>query len=82
MILQLILSPLFLLISGLLGLLPETFSLPNWLDPCLDLIQTALWFFPADVWAVVIGNIVFWMFVELSWAFVEWVYLKIPLIGG
>lgn len=78
MIVSLLLSPVFLLISGLIGMLPVAFALPDWLNPCLDLLSTALWFFPGDVWALVIGNVMFWVVAKLAWSIIEWVYKKVP----
>jgi len=81
MILELICTPLFLLLRGLILLLPAAFTLPDWSVSFISLIQKALFFFPADVWFIVIGNIVFWLVAQFTWAIIEWVYKKIPGIN-
>ena len=78
MIIAALCTPIFWLIDIIIGMLPVTFSLPNWLDPCISLIQTALWFFPSDVWITIMGNVVFWQFSLLLWSFIEWCYKKVP----
>lgn len=78
MILELLLNPLFNLIKGLISLLPQFFQLPNWIADTISLIIKAMQVFPSDVWAIVIGNILFWIVVHFTWAIIEWVYKKIP----
>jgi len=78
MIIELLLSPIFLLINGLIAFMPAAMALPDWGVASMALISRALFFFPPDVWAIVLANISFWLFVQLSWAIIEWIYKKIP----
>ena len=68
----------FGIIQIVIVLLPNSFTLPNWGSSFISIISKALYFFPADVWAVCIGNIVFVNSALLLWAFVEWSYKKLP----
>lgn len=78
MIIELLLSPIFLLITGLVALMPSAMALPDWGVASLSVISRALFFFPPDVWTTVLANISFWLFVQLSWGVIEWIYKKIP----
>ena len=78
MIVELICTPLFIMLRGLIFLLPTAFTIPDWTISFIALIQRALFFFPADVWYIVVGNIVFWLIAQMTWAIIEWVYKKIP----
>lgn len=44
----------------------------------VKLLSWGLYFFPLDLWVLVIGNIVFWLSIQFIWACVEWVYKKFP----
>lgn len=81
MVLQLLLSPVFLIIAGVIGFLPMAVALPSWSIDFFKLIQTGLNFFPSDVFWVVIANIAFWLYLQMTWAIVEWIYKKIPGIS-
>lgn len=78
MILELILSPIFSLFDGLLDLLPSMPDMPSWIDSVVDVISGGLYIFPKPVWVLTIGSISFWTFGQFVWAFIEWVYKKIP----
>lgn len=81
MIIKLFCTPIFLLLEGLINLVPSPGGLiliPDWAVSCFDLISKGLFFFPPDVFVTVVGNIVFWTTVHLGWAVFEWCYKKIP----
>lgn len=44
----------------------------------IDLLSTALYWFPIDLWIAILVNIVFWLTLQFGWAVIEWVYKKIP----
>lgn len=81
MILELILTPVFMLIDGLIGLLPSMPDLPNWISNTLDLVSMALLIFPLPIWVLSIGSITFWTFQQLIWSGIMWVVRKIPGIS-
>lgn len=81
MIIELMCTPLFLLLNGIIQLFPQAFQIPNWLADVISLLIKAMQFFPGDVWAIAIGNIVFWILAQFTWAIIEWVYKKIPGIN-
>ena len=78
MIIELILTPIFLLIRTILGLIEGVYYLPSWIEHTISLLSKALMFFPVSVWAVLIANIAFWYVALYSWSAIEWVYKKIP----
>lgn len=81
MIFEALLSPIFLLIELLVPFMPTAFELPDWGIACIQLLEKGLSLFPADVWWTCIGNVAFWMYVQLTWAIIEWIYKKIPGIS-
>lgn len=78
MVIELLLSPIFLLVGGVIDLLPTIQSIPVWVSDTVSLLSKALAFFPGDVWYYTIGNIIFWLSVQFAWSIIEWVYRKIP----
>lgn len=78
MLVQLILSPIFLLLSTLVGFLPGGGGLPQWITSCVELIGYGLYFFPLDIWVFMIANFIGWQTIHMGWAIIEWIYKKIP----
>lgn len=78
MILEALLSPLFFLIKSLINFIPENYNLPEWIASTVAILKIPLSIFPSDVWFVIIGNITFWLGVQVSWSVIEWAYKKIP----
>ena len=78
MIVELLLTPIFWIIQGLLAFIPQGSTMPGWLQDTLNLLSTAFLFFPPDVWLIVFGNICGWQFGLFGWSIIEWVYKKIP----
>lgn len=78
MIIAALLTPVFLIVSFFIGLLPEMGSLPTWIDDLLTVVGYGLKLFPVDVWVFAISSVVFWRFGLIVWACIEWVYKKIP----
>ena len=78
MIIELFSDLTFALLNMIINLLPTGYDLPGWLSATTGLIAKATFFFPADLWMVCIGNIVFCNLALITWAIIEWVYKKIP----
>lgn len=78
MIIELLMTPIFALIGGLIDLLPVSMDIPNWLGSAISLVQKSLIIFPADVWFSVITNVLGWVVIHMIWAGIEWTYKKIP----
>lgn len=79
MIVELLLSPIFLLIRGFIALIPDTgFSLPGWFLTFADVVRVGLSFFPSNVFIIIIGNIAFWLTLHMTWSIIEWLYKKLP----
>lgn len=80
MIIELVVTPIFLFIEFVISMLPDAMELPGWLQDTANLIGKAMLFFPPDVWMIVIANIIFWHVALIAWAIIEWLYKKIPTI--
>ena len=78
-----VLEFIFKLILDLIIILIEPlglggFSIPDWFSNFIILFCKALFFFPFEVWSVVLSNVVFWVLVHFIWSVIEWIYIKIP----
>lgn len=78
MILELILTPIFMILQGLISLLPSMPDMPDWITSTINLVSLGLWIFPRPVWVACIGSIAFWSFGQIGWRIIEWIYKKIP----
>lgn len=78
MLIALIMQPLFTLIFFLITLLPELGFTPPSFSALFSIIGYGTYILGANYFAFVIGNIVFWLTVQLGWAIVEWIYKKVP----
>ena len=78
MIVKLICTPLFLLVKGLISFIPAGFTLPDWGVSLFAMIQKFLFFFPADVFVVILSYIISSVGMHSIWSIIEWVYKKIP----
>lgn len=65
MIIKLICSPFILMINGIIGLLPILNFRTDSMVSLINLIVTGMNFFPAEVWIMVIGSIIFWLTVHI-----------------
>lgn len=84
MIIELICLPLLALAKLIIGLIPAIEYIPNSVSDTISLLVKAMQFFPEDVWVLAIGNIVFWITVQLIWSVIKFVLGLIPFlnIGG
>lgn len=78
MIIEALLNIIFGFVSYLITLLPAITQLPSWFNDMCRLLKIGLFFFPYDVWCVLIANFSATTFILLGWSVVEWVYKKIP----
>ena len=82
MLIQMILTPIWSIINGLISLLGGFFGEFTWsvgnFDVLLDLLGYGVYFFGTTTFCMVVSNIAFWLTVDMVWAIVEWIYKKIP----
>lgn len=78
MITEKILLALFSVANFVVGLLPDFASSNVGGSGFSQFVGKALFFFPADVLVVGIGNIVLIATVGIGWSVIEWVYKKVP----
>ena len=85
MLIQMILTPIWAIINGLISLLGGFFGEFTWsvgnFDVLLDLLGYGVYFFGATTFCMVVSNISFWLTVDMVWVIVEWIYKKIPGIS-
>ena len=70
MILKLLCAPLVLLINAIIGLLPVFETINSTVAGLIEMFSIALQFFPADVWILALGSIVFWLSIRVTFAIV------------
>lgn len=79
MIVEGICNLIFSMGTFIITLIPKIAELPivgfSYLN---GIVKYALWFFPMELWIVIIGNITFWITASFSWSLIEWAYKKIP----
>ena len=81
MILELICLPLLALSKFIIGLIPAIEYIPNSIADTISLLVKAMQFFPSDVWILAIGNIVFWITVQLIYSVIRFVLGLIPFLN-
>ena len=79
MLLQGIFGLIFGLVKFIIYWLPQLGSVnASSEQSAMFLIKRGLMFFPADLWVLVITNIVTWTTIFFAWSIIEWIYKKIP----
>ncbi len=84
MILEAVLKVLFSAIGFVIGWLPDLSGLDplseysDALTTFVDFLAYGFLIFPAKLFFIFIGNVMFWLGAQMVWAVVEWVYKKIP----
>lgn len=82
MLLEIVLSPLFMLIGAILDVIPSTFVQPDVdITDFITFMKVGFAVFPYDLFQVIVANVLFWLELQMVWAIVEWCYKKIPGIG-
>ncbi len=81
MIIELICAPFFLLVDGIIALLPVLTYIPTSIVDTVSLLLKAMQFFPNDVWVMAISNIVFWLTVHFIVSLIKFVVGWIPFIS-
>lgn len=78
MIIQLMMVPFWILVYNIIGMLPVFTSVPRGFNALLDIIGYGCAFIGTDFFLALIGNFIFWLTAQLTWAIIEWVYRKFP----
>lgn len=81
MIIEMICSPFFYLINGIMALIPVVESIPDYIVDVLILLRKAMLFFPPDVWVMVIANVVFWLTLHFIVSLIKFVLGLIPFLN-
>lgn len=82
MLCMLFTAPLFLLIDGIIAIIPPaTYAFTGGLTDLISMLSIAFQFFPVDVWISVFASIVFWVTIQLSYGVVNFILRLIPILG-
>lgn len=68
MIIELICTPFILMAKGAISLIPVLGLGVNSVVAVMNLLLTGLNFFPVELWVMVIGSIVFWITIDITFA--------------
>ena len=82
MIVELIFTPIFSLLSSIVNRIPDM----THIDPLagqdisgfINFLAYGFYVFPFSLFMIFIANILFWLSAQMLWAIIEWVYKKIP----
>lgn len=80
MIIKLICSPFILMIKGIIELLPILNFNTDSIVSLINLIITGMNFFPAEVWIMIIGSIIFWLTVHIIVGIYMFIKNLIPFV--
>lgn len=78
MILELLMSPFFLLIKLIISLFPSVQGYTGDFGAMITFINLACYFFNPLILNIALANIVAWKTAHMGWAIIEWTYKKIP----
>lgn len=82
MIISLICTPLFLIVSAIISVIPsEWLMIGDAPTTLFTMLYTAFQFFPTDVWILVLGSITFWITVHFIYGVINFVLRLIPLLN-
>ena len=82
MITEYLLTLIFRLFNLIINLLPDL----SYIDPLsgfdisgfIYILAYGFFIFPFELFIIFIGNMIFWLGVQMVWAVIEWIYKKIP----
>lgn len=79
MIVELLFNMIFGIVDIVIGLIPSiVLDTVGGASSMVTLLSYGLYFFPLDLWLVIIANIIVWLGVQGGWVVIEWCYKKIP----
>lgn len=71
MIISLLCTPLFVLLTSAIALLPNSAFEGQAVTGLIGMFATAFQFFPADVWILAFGSITFWITVHIIFGLIK-----------
>ncbi len=80
MIIELICTPLLLLVRGILSIIPILTYIPSSIADTITLLVKGMQFFPFDVWLICISSFVFWITVHLVYGLINFIIRLIPFL--
>lgn len=80
MIIKLLCSPLFVLASSIVSILPMS-NAQSQITSVFGMLSIAFQFFPVDVWVLALGSIIFWITVHVVVAVFHFITGVIPFLN-
>lgn len=82
MIIEGIINVCFIFVNFLINLLPYNVDTTTGsLSSFLDLLGFGIYVIGPGPFVLIIGSIITWFIIHISWAVIEWIYKKIPGIS-
>lgn len=82
MLFELILFPFWRMVDFIISLIPtlvyEFDIQSSAVEMFFENTAYALNLFGAPFFCLIVGNIIFWLTIQMAWAIIEWIYIKIP----
>lgn len=78
MLIKLIMLPFWLLITFLIGLIPKIEIFQSGFGAVTNIIGYGCSIIGTDFFFSILGNIIFWLTIQMTWSIIEWIYKKIP----
>lgn len=78
MLIQLLFAPINALITVIINLLPTGYALPSWSIEFYNMASTALYFFPAEIFYILMAQIAAYYTAMFIVSTAGWVIRKIP----
>ena len=81
MIISLLCTPLFLLLTSAIALLPNSAFESQTVTGLIGMFSTAFQFFPSDVWILAFGSITFWITTHILFGIIKMIaYVILEII--
>lgn len=81
MIISLLCAPLFLIVSSIISLLPNSIFQNQSVTGLVGMFSTAFQFFPSDVWILSLGSITFWITLHAIYGLINFILRLIPILN-
>ena len=74
-------TPLFLIVTSIIAILPNSAFESSTVTGFVSMFATAFQFFPADVWILSFGSITFWITIHFVFGLINFILKLIPIIN-
>lgn len=74
-------TPLFWIVTSIIAILPNSAFEGQAVTGLVGMFSTAFQFFPADVWILSLGSIVFWITINAVFGLINFILRLIPFLN-